>query len=197
MLNSLKCWSMACGLRLNGLDSSVSLVLGFVHLPECHEWSVAARLCFLAPWGSRLLWQWLLHWWWVNGSIHVNRFLASTHQRLAGDCMDRSQVPFNKSSVWPDRKSNQNYPALVARAPPTVPHSRFGLDMTQNEILAQFHNYFVLEQVQRELLVANSFFKDKFSWPLRNFERLLSGIVYHRLRGSPLEVAALHALQKI
>ena len=40
-----------------------------------------------------------------------------------------TQVPFKKSSVWPDGKSNQTYPALVARALLNQPnHSRFRLD---------------------------------------------------------------------
>jgi len=116
----------------------------------------------------------LLHWLWVNGSTHMNRFLPSTHQRLAGDCIDRPQLPFDKSSVWPDGKSKQAYPALAARAQPTVPHSWFRLDMTKNKILAQFHNYFVPEKVQCG--VVKSLLKNKLWWPLKNSERLLSEI---------------------
>ena len=150
------------------------LHLALVHHPECHKWSVGSRLCLLARWSTRLLWQWLLHCLWVNGSTHMNHFLPSTHQRLAGDCTDMPQVPFDKSSVWPDGKSKQAYPALVARAQPTVPHSWFRLDMTKNKILARFHNYFVPEKVQCG--VVNSLLKIKLWWPLRNSERLLSEI---------------------
>jgi len=48
---------LASDMRLNGPDSSVSFILGFVHLPECHQWSAGARLCFLVPRGTRLVWQ--------------------------------------------------------------------------------------------------------------------------------------------
>jgi len=39
---------------------------------------------------TRLIAQWMLHWWWVNGSTASELFLAPTHQRRARDWTDRN-----------------------------------------------------------------------------------------------------------
>ena len=96
------------------------LYSAFLHLPECREWSVSARrtvghaaaLAVIAA----LRWR-------VNVSTHVKRFLASTHECRARDCMDRLQEPFDKSSVWPYGEVSQAFPAFTAPAQQTVPHS--------------------------------------------------------------------------
>ena len=65
-----------------------------------------------------------------------------------------SSLRYNRQVIEPSQ------PALVVRALPTAPLSRFRLKiMTQNKILVQFHNYFVVEKVQWQLLVINTYLK--------------------------------------
>jgi len=103
MLNLVKSWSVTCGLRLNGLDSSVWFLLGF-STPSGVSRVVCRRPSLLsctAGHAAALAVIPVLRWR-VNGSRHVNRFLASTHKCRAWDCMDRQQEPFHKSYVWPN-----------------------------------------------------------------------------------------------
>jgi len=88
--------------------SSVSFILGFVLLSECHGWSAGAHLRLLAPLVTRLLSHWMLHWWRVNGST-ARGTLPCTHPSTPSTRLGRPQVPFFKSSVWPRRESNQAY----------------------------------------------------------------------------------------
>jgi len=87
-------------------------------------------------------------------------------KNLGGHCPPRpplrtadEHVPF--SNLRNNRQGMEpSQPALVARAVPTVPPSWYRPDvMTENKILVLFHNYFVIEKVQWQLLVVNRFLK--------------------------------------
>jgi len=79
------------------------VTLIFAHLSECHEWSIAPISTCL----RRVLW-WMLHWWRVSGST-ARELFPCTHQSTPSTRVDTPQVPFIKSSVWPDRESNLTY----------------------------------------------------------------------------------------
>jgi len=66
---------------------------------------VCGTCCRLpAPWATRFLSQWMLHWWQDNASA-VREPLHCTHQSTPSTRSDRPQM-FFKCSVWPDRESN-------------------------------------------------------------------------------------------
>jgi len=162
MLNAIKSWSVTCGLRLNGLDSSVSFIPGFC-APSGMPWVVCRRPSLLScTVVTQLLWNWLMHWWRVNSiararTVSLHPIINTEHETA----WTGRKYRLNKSSMWPSGESSQAYPPLMARAKPTVPHSRFWLDIVTQKKLAQFHNYFVLEKVQGRLLVVNRFLKIK------------------------------------
>jgi len=62
-------------------------------------------LRLLAPWTTRLLSQWMLHWWRVNGNTARELFLEPTYERRARGWTDRKY-----------RESNPAYQLLLAGA---------------------------------------------------------------------------------
>jgi len=66
MLNSIKSWSVTCGLRLNGLDSSVSFIPGFCAPSRVSRVVYRRPSLFSCTMVTQLLWNWMMHWWWVN-----------------------------------------------------------------------------------------------------------------------------------
>ena len=63
---------------------------------ECHD----ARL--IAPWATGWFSQWMSHWWW-NSTVH--ELFSYTQPSMPNTRRDRLQVPFFKSSVWPNWES--------------------------------------------------------------------------------------------
>jgi len=134
MLTSLKSWSMICGLRLNRLTSGLWVV----------------HLCLLAHRVvTRLDPHWMLQWRRASGSTTRDRFLVLMHERQTQGWTSRKHSLYHvKSSVWHRQEMKTSLASLLACGLPTAPLSQFRLDlMTQNEILVQFHNYFVLYKV--------------------------------------------------
>jgi len=157
MLSPVKSWSVTCDLRSNRLDSPALFTLVCVLLSECHEWSVGRPSLLVCTVGRAVFFAVNDALVAINGSTHLNCFLAPIHQRRArGWTSGRYCLVFNKTSIVTRRESTN----LVARAQPTVPLYRFRLDTkTQNKVLVQFHNYFVLVKVQWRSLVVNKFLK--------------------------------------
>jgi len=63
-----------------------------------------AHLRLLVPWTTRLLMQWMLHWWWANGSSTRGMFFC-TRPLPPSRRLDKPQVLVSEHSVWRDRES--------------------------------------------------------------------------------------------
>jgi len=62
-----------------------------------------AKLSMIVPWAMWLHSQWMEHLWQVNGNpVHAPN--ACTNTPMASIRLDRLQVPFFKSLVWPNRE---------------------------------------------------------------------------------------------
>jgi len=145
MLNSVKSWSMTCGLRLNKVDRRA--VCG-ASISACLR--RGPRGCFRSD----------VHCLLVNSCAAREPF-PRTHPSTSSRRLDMPQVLHYISSLRYDRQGVEpRLASLVTRALPTVPLNWFRLDfMTQNKILVQFNNYFVLEIVPWRLLLKNRLLK--------------------------------------
>ena len=72
------------------------------------------RPSLLAPWVTRLLSQWVLHWWQPNGST-TRELFACTHPLTPSTSLDKSQVPFFKQmkTMATTEKSLLHAPYLI------------------------------------------------------------------------------------
>ena len=98
-------WWLPRSGRCTDLHGSVSFIF-----PFCIPFGVSgavgsAHLRLLQLWATRLLSQWMLHWWRDNDSTARELFLC-TRPSTSSTRPDRPQVSIFKFSMWPDWESN-------------------------------------------------------------------------------------------
>ena len=92
----------------------------FLHyFQRCHICGLL-YLTLLAPGVTRLLWLWMLHWWWVS-SRTVHELLSDTHQLVLSTRLHKSQVPFFWIFGMMQPGIESNLPHLAMCTQPTVP----------------------------------------------------------------------------
>ena len=85
-----------CSTSARNITKTIRVSLySLITLWECHNRSAVPISACSAPWAMRLLSQWMLHWW------QTNEVFPRTHSLTSNTRLNRPQLPFFKSSVWP------------------------------------------------------------------------------------------------
>ena len=94
------CWIKYMKISIARKQSSIVYHTRFLIASEYHEWSAGAHLRMLTPWATRLLSQWMLHWWQVRGSTAREVFRCTNPYQTRDRGYRFSSLRFDPTAIW-------------------------------------------------------------------------------------------------